>query len=82
MAIKAPMNAIITPRIDAGQRATYHSVLSLLCRLSFFIVLFGLSQVVDQGDILNWESLSLILRITVIGSLALMLPLLFLGGLI
>jgi len=79
MAIKAPINAIITPRIDAGQRATYHSVISLLCRLSFFIVLFGLSLVVDHGDILNWESLSLILRITVIGSLALMTPLLIMG---
>lgn len=79
MAIKAPINAIITPRIDAGQRATYHSVLSLLCRLSFFIVLFGLSRVVDPGDIVNWDSLSLILRITVIGSIALMLPLLILG---
>jgi len=79
MAIKAPINAIITPRIDAGQRATYHSVISLLCRLSFFIVLFGLSLVVDHGDILNWESLSLILHITVIGSLALMIPLLIMG---
>ena len=79
MAIKAPINAIITPSIEAGQRATYHSVLSLLCRLSFFIVLFGLSLVVDHGDILNWESLSLILRISVIGSLALMIPLLIVG---
>ena len=79
MAIKAPINEIITPRIDAGQRATYHSVLSLLCRLSFFIVLFGLSLVVDHGDVVDWDSLSLILRITVVGSVVLMLPLLILG---
>jgi hypothetical protein len=79
MAIKAPINEIITPRIDAGQRATYHSVLSLLCRLSFFIVLFGLSLVVDHGVVVDWDSLSLILRITVVGSVVLMLPLLILG---
>ena len=79
MAIKAPINAIITPRIESGQRATYHSVLSLLCRLSFFIVLFGLSLVVDHDALIDWDNLSLILRITVIGSLALLLPLLFVG---
>ena len=39
MAIKAPINEIITPKIGSGQRATYHSILSLLCRLSFFLVL-------------------------------------------
>ncbi len=79
MAIKAPINAIITPRIDAGQRATYHSVISLLCRLSFFIVLFGLSLVIDHGDLVNWDNLSLILRISVFGSLVFMLPLLVIG---
>ena len=79
MAIKAPINEIITPKIGSGQRATYHSILSLFCRLSFFIVLFGLSLLVDKEALINWQNLSYILRVSVIGSIVLLLPLMISG---
>ena len=51
-AIKAPVNALLTPRIDSGQRATFHSMMSLTARLSFFLtsfwVILGLSPALPQ----------------------------------
>lgn len=62
-AIKAPINAIITPRIDAGQRATFHSIISLLSRLTFFITLLVLSLLVEEkvGD--DWSNLRKIILV-------------------
>ncbi len=79
MAIKAPINEIITPMIGSGQRATYHSILSLLCRLSFFLVLLGLSFVVDKESLIDWTNLSKILQISAVGSIILLIPLMIYG---
>ena len=61
-AIKAPVHAILTPNIDAGQRATFHSMMSLVARLSFFLTLFVLSQIVDESELSNWVNLSDLLQ--------------------
>ncbi len=57
-AVKAPVNSIITPSIDHGQRATFHSVMSLFCRLAFFISLYGLSFLSGKGETTDWPALS------------------------
>ncbi len=74
-AIKAPVNAIITPRIDAGQRATFHSMLSLACRLAFFLTLLLLSIVVPKDHLVDWQNLSRLLIICFIGGILLFVPL-------
>ncbi len=74
MAIKAPINNIITPRIGSGQRATFHSMLSLICRLSFFIVLLLLSLLIDAYEEVSWQNLQLILMACVAGAVCLLIP--------
>lgn len=59
--IKAPTNAIITPRVDSGQRATLYSTISLICRLGFFLALYGLSFIVAKDQIVDWPTLSKLL---------------------
>lgn len=68
-ASKAPINELVTPAISKGQRATYHSMMSLSCRLSFFICLFILSFMVPSGEASSWANLSLLLRISGVASL-------------
>ncbi len=63
--IKAPINSIITPRIAAGQRATFHSMISLANRLAFFGSLFGLSFIVSKEQLTDWPTLSLLFLICV-----------------
>ena len=60
-AIKAPVNEIITPLIGVGQRATFHSLLSLACRFIFFGVLLLLSLLIPQSAISDWPNLKLLL---------------------
>lgn len=79
MAIKAPINAIITPRIGPGQRATFHSVMSLICRLSFFLLLILLSLIVDHDALVDWDNLRLILRTCLIGAFVFLIPLALFG---
>lgn len=62
--IKAPTNAIITPSVDSGQRATLFSLVSLICRLAFFVMLFGLSFIVPSDSATNWDTLSLVLKVS------------------
>lgn len=62
--IKAPTNAIITPQIDTGQRATLHSVISLMSRLAFFATLLALSYIVPKENIADWSTLSKLLLVT------------------
>lgn len=62
-AIKAPVNEIITPAIGRGQRATFHSMLSLACRFFFFLMLIGMALIIPGGEEANWENLSLLLRV-------------------
>jgi len=78
-AIKAPLNAIITPSIGAGQRATFHSMLSLINRLSFFLMLILLSTLTDE-DITSWAELSLLLKVCFVVGLVIAVPLVVTGG--
>jgi MFS family permease len=61
--VKAPLFEVITPQIDAGHRATFHSMMSLISRLGFFGLLFGLSIVTPSGESSNWIQLSFLLKI-------------------
>ena len=72
--IKAPLNAIITPAIGAGQRATFHSMLSLVNRLSFFLTLLALSFITNDVTA-GWDELSYLLKICFIGGLVIAIPL-------
>jgi len=74
-AIKAPINAMVTPAIESGQRATFHSMMSLACRLSFFITLLLLSFLVNKEDLAQWGNLSYLLRVCFAGGVILMIPL-------
>jgi len=62
-AIKAPVNELITPLIGVGQRATFHSLISLVCRFSFFIVLYLLAALLPTEILTNWGHLQLLLSI-------------------
>ncbi len=79
-AIRAPFNEAITPLIAAGQRATFHSVLSLAGRLAFFSTLFGLSCFVAKDQITDWATLSALLRICTAVGFVLAIPILLLAG--
>ncbi|MCY3770205.1 MAG: MFS transporter [Gammaproteobacteria bacterium] len=61
-AIHAPVNAVIAPRVGSHLRATYLSLQSLGARLAFSGLLWALSQTIDQENVLDWGSLSLVLR--------------------
>ena len=74
-AIKAPFNEIITPKITANQRATFHSLLSLAGRLAFFATLFGLSFFVHNDQLTDWPTLSMLLKICLFISCAIGIPL-------
>jgi MFS family permease len=78
-AVKAPINAFITPQISTGQRATFHSMMSLSCRLAFFMLLFGLSMAVPSDQVTDWSSLSLILRICLITTGLFVVPIVILA---
>ena len=57
----APINAAISPRIGSGQRATYFSIQSLTCRLSFFVTLGLYSLFTEPGSKATWPILSTLL---------------------
>ena len=79
-AVKAPINEIITPNIDPGQRATFHSMLSLGCRLVFFLTLVGLSFLIPSGEVADWLNLSKILRVCFLSGLVLTVVISLLSG--
>lgn len=60
--IYAPVNAAIAPRIGSDLRASYLSIQSLSARLVFSGLLLVLSSLVADISIVDWESLSFILR--------------------
>lgn len=72
--IKAPTNAIITPQVDSGQRATLFSLISLICRLAFFITLSGLTFIVPHDGTTDWQTLSLVLKVSAAAGAILALP--------
>lgn len=76
-AIKAPFNEIVTPKIAPNQRATFHSLLSLAGRLTFFATLFGLSFFVQKEQLTDWPTLSMLLKICLLASCIIGVPLLF-----
>ena len=61
-AVKAPLFEFITPQIDSGQRATFHSMMSLMSRLGFFGLLLGLSFI-PSDSYADWAQLSTLLQI-------------------
>ena len=59
----APMHALIAPRVSSGMRATYLSVQSLAGRLLFSLSLFLIAGKTNQAQVLDWITLSPILRV-------------------
>lgn len=69
----APMHALIAPRVDSAQRATYLSMQSLAGRALFSAVLFTIAAKTGTGQQLNWPTLSWILQsCTLLGFIALL----------
>lgn len=60
---RAPLNAAVVPRIPQQQRATYLSIQSLVGRLSFSIVLAGLSLYAGESSVKEWSAISPLLLI-------------------
>lgn len=60
----APTLAVIAPRIDSSERATWLSVQSLAGRLGFSVILFALSSVLSETVV--WSSLSRTLWLCVV----------------
>ena len=75
--IKAPTNNIITPLIASGQRATFHSMISLVSRLAFFASLFALSLLVPKDSLNDWSTLSRLFLVCAGFGLVLFIPLQF-----
>ena len=76
-AIKAPVNEIITPVVGIGQRATFHSMLSLACRFVFFCVLLLLSLLIPHDAISSWPNLRLLLSYCFVGGVVLSISILW-----
>ena len=73
----APLNAAISPRIASGQRATYFSIQSLICRLAFFLTLWIYSLFTVPDAKATWPVLSkLLLYSGCLGLIAILLLLL------
>jgi len=60
--ISAPVNATIAPLVGRHLRATYLSIQSLAGRLVLSGLLFVLSRTIDLNQVLDWSSLSFVLR--------------------
>ncbi len=61
--VHAPVNAIIAPLISSEQRATYLSLQGLAQRVVFAILLLALSRTVSEVEIVDWPTLSKIIKI-------------------
>jgi hypothetical protein len=77
--IHAPVHAAIAPLIDSSQRATYLSMQGLSQRLFFAILLFSLSGLVADVDMVSWPVLSSIIIKCLIIGLLLLIPLILSG---
>ena len=64
--ITAPINASIAPLISNAHRATFLSLKSLAGRLAFAVLLLAFSLLVAHKDQADWNSLSLLLWVSVI----------------
>lgn len=73
--VAAPINATSVPLIKDRHRATYLSLQSLSARLTFAVILFGFSLLTTSQTQTDWSSLSLLLRVSVIGGLLALLGL-------
>ena len=72
--IAAPINSTIAPLIKDAHRATFLSIRSLAGRLAFSGMLAGFAWLIPDGAAIEWEALSLVLRVAlVIGLVGLLL---------
>lgn len=77
--IHAPVHAAIAPLIASSQRATYLSMQGLSQRLFFAILLFSLSGLVADVDMVSWSVLSSIITKCLLIGLFLLIPIILLG---
>lgn len=67
--VTAPTNASIAPLLENEHRATFLSLQSMAGRLGFAIVLSGFSILVADSQSADWDSLALLLRVSVVAGL-------------
>lgn len=73
--VKAPINAEISPRVKAEQRATYFSIQSLISRLGFSALLFIISISVAKDELVSWPVYQNIMLLCAAGALLIALVL-------
>jgi len=61
--VVAPVNSTIAPLIRDSHRATFLSIRSLAGRLAFSGLLAGFAFLIPQGVAIEWQALSLVLRV-------------------
>lgn len=68
--VVAPVNSIIAPLIEDSHRATFLSIRSLAGRLAFSVMLAGFAWLLPHDSAIEWEALSLVLRVALVTGLA------------
>ena len=68
--VVAPVNSTIAPLIEDSHRATFLSIRSLAGRLAFSGMLAGFAFLIPHGAAIEWEALSLVLRVALVIGLA------------
>ena len=64
--VVAPVNSTIAPLIKDAHRATFLSIRSLAGRLAFSGMLAGFAFLIPHGAAIEWEALSLVLRVALV----------------
>ena len=64
--VVAPVNSTIAPLIEDSHRATFLSIRSLAGRLAFSGMLAGFAFLIPHGSAIEWEALSLVLRVALV----------------
>jgi MFS family permease len=60
--------AVVAPRIDRNQRATFLSMTSLAGRLGYGIVLLGFGALAGIGETLDWAAVAAVLILVIVGA--------------
>lgn len=68
--VAAPINSTIAPLIKDSHRATFLSIRSLAGRLAFSGMLAGFASMIPAGAAIEWEALSMVLRVALVVGVA------------
>jgi MFS family permease len=68
--VAAPINSTIAPLISDAHRATFLSLRSLAGRLAFSAMLAGFAFLIPHDSAIEWDALSLVLRVALVTGVA------------